>query len=139
MKKLKAIAITVLMFLVSCTSAFAMQDTILAPATKTATYTSPDKNKTGYSTVVVLMNVTAVPGVTTLTLTIQGKDAHGNYYTLCSSIASATTGYVVLTAGTGAFNVINSTCNVVLPDTWNVVVTHSTTGSFTYGIDYNTQ
>jgi hypothetical protein len=137
MKRLKALL--AILLLVTSFAANAMSDTAIIVGTKTATTTSVDINKTGYYTAAILLNVTAVPTVTTLTLSVRGKDAHGNYYVLCTGTASATTGYVTLTVGSTTLNVTNVSCNAVLPDTWDIVVTHSAAGTFTYGVDYNTQ
>lgn len=124
--------------LLSVGNAIASMDTIAASAARTATYTSADIVKTSEKQVHVVMVVSAVPGVQTLTMKIQGKDYYGNYYDVLTGTASATTGTVVLKVGPGIATVANVAIGDMLPDVYRVVVTHSSTGSFTYTIASNT-
>lgn len=119
-------------------SAHAGMDTVLASAARTTTQTSSDFVKTTEVAVQFVLVVTAVPTVETLTLTIQGKDNLGNYYTILASTASAATGTVVLTAGLGVATVANVAIGTAIPDLYRVVVTHSASGSFTYSLTRNT-
>ena len=113
-------------------------ETLLASAARTATTSTADQQKVVNRGVYVFLKVTAVPTVETLTVTIQGKDVDGTYYTILASTASAATGTVTLKVYPGLPNTANVSSNEVLPDLWRVTVTHSASGSFTYSIVANT-
>jgi hypothetical protein len=118
--------------------AHAGMDIVLPSLARTATQTSADFVKTTERAVDFVLVVTAVPGVQTLTLTIQGKDAAGNYYPLVATTASAATGTFRAVAGLGVAIVANVATGTPLPDVYRVVVTHSGAGSFTYSLARNT-
>lgn len=113
-------------------------DTLLASASRTATTTASDINRTTEKAATFVLNVTAVPGVQTLTMTVQGKDNLGNYYTILSSTASAATGIVTLVVGLGISAAANASIGVMLPDIYRVVITHSGGSAFTYTLTRNT-
>lgn len=122
----------------SFSAAHAGQDTILTSAVRTATTTTSDIVKQTEDAVTFILNVTAVPGVQTLTPKIQGKDSLGNYYDIVVGTASATTGIVLLKVGPGIASVANVAIGDMLPDVYRVVITHSSTGNFTYTLTRNT-
>ena len=135
-KKFAAVALSVA--LVSGL-AYAGMDTIKTSGARTSTYTSNDQYRTTYRGVHVILNVTAVPGVETLTMKLQGLDnVSGSYYDLLVGNASATTGMTVLKIMPGAAAAANSIAADSLPDVWRVIVTHSAAGSFTYSVSANT-
>ncbi len=124
--------------------------TLLASAARTATTSSADQTNYNGKGVLLVVNVTAEAGTTTLTLTVQGKDSiSGNYYDLITGIvvynAATDTPTVtraiaiypgVLTAdaiGAGNANLISQK-SVVLPRTWRVTVTPSDASSQTYSV-----
>ena len=127
-----------LAFVLGIGVAHAGQDTILASAVRTATTTTDDIVKQTEDAVTFILNVTAVPGVQTLTPKIQGKDALGNYYDILTGTASATTGAVLLKLGPGIGSVANVALGDMLPDVYRVVITHSGGGNFTYTLARNT-
>jgi len=137
LNQLVALIVTAISLLVP-NAAIASMSTIRTAAASTATYTSSDITKTSEQQTHVIMVVSAVPGVVTLTMKIQGKDAAGNYYDIIAGTASAATGTVVLKVGPGIATVANVAIGDMLPDVYRVVVTHSGAGSFTYGIYQNT-
>jgi hypothetical protein len=116
----------------------AAQVTLLSSAVRTATSTTDVVKGHNYCGVQAYLVVTAVPGVETLTFSVQGKDVAGTYTTLLTGTASAATGTVPLTVFRGATVTANVSANNCLPDTWALRVTHSASGNFTYSVIYNT-
>lgn len=115
-------------------SANAGMTQLLPSAVRTATTSSADQVKTNYRGVYVWIKVTAAPGGDTLTVTIQGKDYDGTYYTILASAASAVASdrvYKVFPEATAAANTIAAD---YLPDVWRVTVTHSAASNFTYSV-----
>lgn len=112
-----------------------MSNQIYASAARTASFTGETNSKNpGNTGMLVLMNVTAAPGVDTITLNIQGRDpASGAFYTIVSSAAVVATGMVKLMVGRVSV-VANVAANELIPDQYRVTVTHSAAGSFTYSI-----
>lgn len=108
--------------------------TLLNSAARTTTTTSADMVVNGGSGVFVF-DITAVPGVQTVTLTIQGKDeTSGKYYTLIAGTALSATSTNVYKVGQGLPVTANVSANDVIPRTIRAVVTHSGAGSFTYTV-----
>lgn len=118
--------------------AYSGQDQLFASAVRAATTQTADQVKTNYRGVYIFAKVTDVPGVKTLTFTIQGKDYDGDYYDIISSTASAATGTVTLKVYPGMAAAANSAASEALPDVWRVKVTYSAGGNFTYSIVANT-
>ena len=112
-----------------------MSNQSYASAARTANFTGDANAKQPDATgVLVLMNITAVPGVDTVTLNIQGQDpVSGTWYTIVSSAAAVATGLVKLMVGRVA-SAANVAVNELLPDRYRVTVTHSAATSFTYSI-----
>lgn len=79
------------------------------------------------------IDITAVGGTPTLTVTIQGKDtASGKYYTLLASAALSSVATTVLRVFPGAPATANVSANDLLPRTWRVIaVVAGTTPSVT--------
>jgi hypothetical protein len=134
----KILAVLAFAILGVSVSAHAGQNVLLASAVRTATSTNDVTKTFAYCGVQAYLIVTAVPTVETLTFAIQGKDVSGNYYTLLTGTASATTGTVPLTLFRGATVTANVSANNCLPDVWALKVTHSASGNFTYSVVYNT-
>ena len=124
--------------------------TLLASAARTATATSSDQTATGRGVMLVL-NVTAEAASETLSLKIQGKDPiSGNYFDITSfgtmytstGEAPTRTKAAVLYPGVLAADHVGVAAGTdgtiaksgVLPATWRAVVTHSSTGSWTYSL-----
>ena len=83
----------------------------------------------------VHFNVSAVPGVATVQLVIEGKDAiSGLYYTILQGAAQVGTGLFVYTVYPGVAAVANVSASDTLPDTYRVRVVHSAGTNFTYSI-----
>ena len=112
--------------------------TLLASAARTATTSSADQTNYNGQAVAVSVNVTVVPGIETLTVTIEAKDpVSGTYTAVLTSTAIVATGMVRLRVGTDITAVANLAAADVLGRTWRVTVTPSASGSFTYSVGYD--
>lgn len=86
----------------------------------------------------VIVDMTAVPGVQTVTFTIEGYDPlSAKWYTILASTAIVATGTTVLKVFPGATASANVTANDCIPRTWRVTATHSGAGNFTYSVGAN--
>lgn len=110
----------------------------LPKAARTATKTSAKLYSVDAVAAAFVLVVTAVPTVETLTMKIQGVTIDGDVYDILTGTASAAAGTVVLTVGRGIPNTANVSSGLLLPDVFQVVVTHSASGSFTYEVEVNT-
>lgn len=109
--------------------------TVLASAVRAASNNSADQKNRNATGLHLIIDVTAVPGVDTVTFVIKGKDPlSGKYYTVLSGSAISATGTTVLKMFPGFTNVANSVANDVLPADWRVEVTHSAATNFTYSV-----
>lgn len=132
------------------TAAERASSTLLASAARTATTNTSDLTATGRGVMLVL-NVTAEAASETLALKIQGKDpVSGNWFdvtnfgTMYTSTGEAPTRTkaAVLYPGVIAADHVGVAAGTdgtiaksgVLPATWRAVVTHSSTGSWTYSL-----
>lgn len=106
---------------------------VLASGARTTTQTGADTtNYNGRGVKVVLDTTVASAG--SVTLSIQGKDANGVYYTLLTGTAVTTVSTVVYTLYPGATAAANLTVNDVLPRVWRVVVTANNASTQTYSV-----
>lgn len=133
---IKRILAGVILALASCV-ALAGQTTLFASAARTASANGADITRTSERGIQVIINVTVVPGVDTVTFTIQGKDNVGVYYTLLASAALVGTGTVVMTICPGCAVTANVSANTIVPDVYRVITTHSAGTSFTYSVTEN--
>ena len=86
----------------------------------------------------LVVDVTVVPGTDTVTPKIEAYDqVSGKWYTLLTGAALVATGTVVLKVYPGLTAVTNLTASDILPATWRVTMTHSSTTSFTYSVGAN--
>jgi hypothetical protein len=111
------------------------QLTILPSAARTATVTSPDYTlgHCGYG--LFTLDFTAVPGVDTVTVKVQGKDTtSGKYYDVLVGTAVSATSTVQLEIGPSIPASANAKAQTWLPETFRVVATHSAGTSFTYSV-----
>jgi len=114
------------------------QTVIYSSAVRTATSQSADIVRTTERYISVIFVTSVVPGVDTVTVTIQGKDALGNYYTLLVGAAVSTATTNVYSVGPALPATANVSANAVLPDIYRLVITHSAATSFTYTATVNT-
>lgn len=111
---------------------------VLASAARTATITSRDIINSYGRGLVLFFNISVVPGVDTLTLTVKGKDPiSGTYYTIVAGTAQAGAALIIMRAYPGLVAAANLTVNDVLPKTFAVTVTASAASSFTYSVSAN--
>lgn len=112
-----------------------VNDAVLASAVRSATNQSPDQVNHNARGLILVFDITAVPGVDTVTLTIQGKDeTSGKYYTILAGAAQSAVGTVVMRVYPGLSATANLTANDVLPRNWRVNVAHSAATNFTYSV-----
>lgn len=85
-----------------------------------------------------LLNVTAVPGVDTVTLSVEGLDALGNTYPMLTSVAINAAGMNEIKIHPDVTVAANVALKDFLPDRWRATVTHSAGTDFTYSLCINT-
>jgi len=108
---------------------------ILASAVRAASANGADRTNGNARGIIIVIDVTLVPGVDTVTFTLQGKDpASGKYYTILASAALVGAGTVVLRVYPGLTAAANLVVSDLLPRTWRVITTHSAATNFTYSV-----
>lgn len=86
----------------------------------------------------LVIDVTAVPGVDTITPKLQAYDqSSGKWYDLLVGSAISTIGTTVLKLYPSITAVANAAANDFLPLNWRVVITHSAASNFTYSVAAN--
>lgn len=104
---------------------------------ETVTSTSPDIVNNCARGVVVTVVSTAI-GTGSITISINGKDRQsGSYYLLLAGAAvttNTTNRYTVYPTGIAA--VANVTAVDVLPELWQIVVTHNNANATSYSVGY---
>lgn len=106
---------------------------VLASAARTTTQTGADTtNYNGRGIKVVLDTTAATSG--SVTLSIQGKDANGVYYTILAGAAVTTVSTNVYTVYPGAPATANVSANDFLPRTYRVVATANNATAQTYSV-----
>jgi len=113
-----------------------MSNQSYASAVRSATFVGDDNKKVpGNHGCIAILNVSAVPGVDTVQLVIEGKDpVSGAYYTVLSAAARVATGTDVLQVQPGGPVTANVSANASLPDTYRIKVTHSAGSNFNYSV-----
>ena len=114
---------------------------LLASSVKAATasysldqFGNPLKTK-GAKGVKVVIDMTAVPGVATVTPKIEFKDpTSGKWITALTGAAIVAISTVALTVYPGITVTANVSAADVIPDEWRVTCTHSAGTDFTYSI-----
>ena len=112
--------------------------TLLASAVRAATTSSADQINYNAKGVYIFFNITAVPGVDTVTLTITAKDpVAGTDEVLLTGAAEAAIAsrcYLLYPGAGAAANGVDVVNAFPLPRTWRVTVTHSAATNFTYSV-----
>ena len=105
-------------------------------AVQSATLALADNSKSsGAIGVKVVLDVTAVPGIDTVQLTIENLDpVSGKYLTVLSAAARVATGTDVLTVFPGAPATANISANDFITNKFRVRVIHSAASAFTYSV-----
>jgi hypothetical protein len=98
---------------------------------------TPDFLRNNTHVIHAITNITAAPGVVTVTPVIQGKDVLGNYYDILVGPALVTAGLNRLAVGSGLNAVANVSIGDSIPDIWRVQLRHSGAGAFTYSVTAN--
>lgn len=108
---------------------------LLPSGARTATPTIPDQGNFTWRCVDVVLNVTANPGAQTLTLAVNGKDpVSGAVFALLTGATVSGNSVNVYTICPGVTVAANVTASTFLPALWQVTVTHSAAGSWTYSV-----
>lgn len=114
---------------------FNRTDRLFANIARTASSVSLDQRNQLQRGVLVVIDMTVVPGGDTVTFTVEGKDPiSGQYYTILVSAALDAQATTILRIYPALIAIANLTVNDVLPDTWRVTTTHSGGGSFEYSV-----
>lgn len=109
--------------------------TILASAARTASTNSADQTNYNGRGVRLSIDVTAVTGTASITVTIKSKDSvSGVYSTILASAAISTVSHVELTVYPGLPATANVSANAILSRTWRVEVTNANADSITYSV-----
>jgi len=105
-------------------------------AVRSATFVGDDNTKIpGMRGIKAFLDVTAVPGIDTVQLVIEAKDAlSGKYVALLSAAARVATGTDMLTVYPGVAVTANVSASDVVPDIYRARVIHSAGTSFTYSL-----
>lgn len=112
--------------------------TLLASAARTASTASSAQTNYNARGIVAFFNIAVVPGGDTVTLRVRGKDPiAGTARDLLVGSALSSTGsttYIVYPGVGAAANGVSAVNGFVLPRTWDLAITHSGAGSFTYSV-----
>lgn len=105
-------------------------------AVRSATFIGDDNAKQiGNIGCKVHFNVSAVPGVATVQMVIEGKDLiSGLYYTILQGAAQVGTGLFTYTVYPGVAVTANVSASDTLPDIYRIRVVHSAGTAFTYSV-----
>ncbi len=96
------------------------------------TYTSSPHQNLGRRGVKLVIDITAISGGATLTVTLRGRDpVSGKAYTILASAALAAVATTVLTVYPAVAVTANVSANDVLPATWDVTAAVATAGTVT--------
>jgi hypothetical protein len=115
-----------------------IQGTLLESEERAASVESDDQINYNGRGVHVILDVTAIDATPSIVLTIQGKDAAGNYYTILEGAAVIAVSRNVYRAAPWCQNVANVSVADFLPREWRVIVTHGDADKITYGVYFNT-
>ena len=115
---------------------------VLKIAARTATTTSDDIDNRYARGVLVTLDVTALTGGASITLSIEAKDiVSGKYEALLTAstavTATGTHSYLVYPGAGAASDDIVQTASFPLPRIWRVKVTHADNTSVTYSVGAN--
>ena len=111
---------------------------VLPLAARTASVDSADFVNNSGRGVRVWIKCTVDPALASVTFTIQGKTAQGDYYTILASAAVADVGTTTLVVHPEIAASANAVANTVLPATWRVAAVATDADSLTYsaGAEY---
>ena len=109
---------------------------LLASGARTTTQTSSDITTYNAQKLKVQL-VTTVIGTGSITLSVEGKDANGNYYAILTGTAVVTDTTNIYEVGIGVTTTANVAINAILPRTIRIVITANNANSATYSAAYN--
>lgn len=109
----------------------------LISGVRAATNQTADQTNEHSGGIVVTFDITAVPGATTVTLSIEDKDpVSGKYVAVLTGAAEVAVATRQYTLHPGIVEAANSKVALPLPRTWRIKVTHSGAGNFTYSVGW---
>ncbi len=109
--------------------------TLFATGVRAASANGGDQVNRRCKGIEVVIDMTAVPGVDTVTFTLEGKDPlSGKYYTILASAAIVAISTVVLRVYPGTTVAANLAVSQALSRGWRVKTTHSAATNFTYSV-----
>lgn len=112
------------------------QKVLLTSAARTATTSTADQVNSGWTGAHIILDITgAGGGGETLTLAINARNpATGTIYPLLTGLAITSTGTNVYKISPGIGAIANGAAQDILPQVWQVTVTHSASASWTYSV-----
>lgn len=113
-----------------------MSNQRFASAVRSSAFIGPDCPAVpGAHALTIVFDVTAVPGIDTVQIVVEGLDSGtGRYYPVLSSAARSVVGTDLLTISTGIAAAANVSANAPVPSTFRVRTVHSAASNFTYAI-----
>ncbi len=109
--------------------------TLLSSAVRAVTNSTSVIANPGARGLHLVIDMTAVPGVDTVTPKIEGYDETSQkYYTILTGAAIVATGTTVLKIYPGITASANVAVSDILPDSFRVTMTHSAATNFTYSV-----
>lgn len=113
-----------------------MSNQFFGSAVRSATFVGDDNKKVpGNRGAHIYLNVTAVPGIDTVQLVVEGKDTVANVYeTILTCAARVATGQDASTIYPGVTETANIDISDPLPDVYRIRVVHSAGTPFTYSV-----
>lgn len=126
-----------------------MEGPLLASAVRKATTNGPDTRSTvGDTGALLILDITKAPATAeTLTVSVQAKDQTSGEYVTLTAFAASKKGEELTEGGTLAYTLYPGAAETAavgshelqalpIPRSWRAVVTHSSTGEWTYSLSY---
>lgn len=107
---------------------------VLASASRSTTQTGADTTNYNGRGIEIVLDMTSVASSPSVTLSVQGKDANGIYYTILTGAAVTTVSTNVYRIYPGILGVGNVAANDVLPRVYRIVVTANNANAGTYSV-----
>ncbi len=108
---------------------------LLESAARTATNNTGTIRNRYHRGLIVTLDITVVPAIETVTLTIQGVDPlTGKLYTILASVLEAAAVTIIMRVHPMLTAAANLIAQDVMPEEWRVLVSHSAAGTFNYSV-----
>lgn len=110
----------------------------ITSGSRTATTVSALQTNHNARGILIWIDVTVVPGVDTVQLTVEARMPSNGLFTLLfretASAASGPRSYLIYPGGTDDAGELNGHNSIAVPQTWRIRVIHSGGGAFTYEV-----